>query len=411
MHLFGAADNDDDDPRPDTGEAAGDLDKLRDLSDESPDEHYQHMDSYNQEVADLVCDLEEAGVGASPFVAMLHGGGSNPMDMLDRPPNWFDEHGAGTGNVPKGYISDSQSYLDAHEAQDIRNLLAEPPDDTPIIKHNDGRSKPPQGPREGRRLHYAEGDPSGGGDATATGYFNPDNPTDEDWEAGSGNEFMQSLKDNAQQAGQGLSNMPGGGGGGGGAEGGEAGGEAAAAEEALPLVAVANRGFSLEAFDRGEFAPVGWDGGGGVTQYGGELRRASRVGGGPTQQVRIDPGMRRGNQVTSHETYANVMNDQFGNNGEPELTEYAETPATPMNSGMVEAQRNIYATVYGSSTPQPGSVDDFASSPYVQGMLRTAGRKFTPEEQRELEAEFHPQGARNLPTDDDLEGTHYLMGL
>jgi hypothetical protein len=47
----------------------------------------------------------------------------------------------------------------------------------------------------------------------------------------------------------------------------------------------------------------------------------------------------------------------------------------------------------------------------AQAFLKTAGRKFTPAEQRELEAEFHPQGARNLPTDDDLADTHYLMNL
>jgi hypothetical protein len=26
-----------------------------------------------------------------------------------------------------------------------------------------------------------------------------------------------------------------------------------------------------------------------------------------------------------------------------------------------------------------------------------------------LEAEAHPMGARNLPTDDELAGTHYLL--
>ena len=56
-----------------------------------------------------------------------------------------------------------------------------------------------------------------------------------------------------------------------------------------------------------------------------------------------------------------------------------------------------------------GHDDDIAR--HAQAFLRTAGRKYTPEQQRELEGEFHPQGARNLPTDEDLEGTHYLLGL
>ena len=61
------------------------------------------------------------------------------------------------------------------------------------------------------------------------------------------------------------------------------------------------------------------------------------------------------------------------------------------------------------SENRASSNDDIAA--HAQAFLRTAGRKYSPEEQRELEAEFHPQGARNLPTDDELEGTHYLLGL
>ncbi len=42
------------------------------------------------------------------------------------------------------------------------------------------------------------------------------------------------------------------------------------------------------------------------------------------------------------------------------------------------------------------------------GMVRTAGRHFTLAEQRELEEESHPLGARNKPTAEDLRGTHYV---
>ena len=41
-------------------------------------------------------------------------------------------------------------------------------------------------------------------------------------------------------------------------------------------------------------------------------------------------------------------------------------------------------------------------------LVRTAGRKFSLDEQRALESEEHPLGARNLPTEEDLRGTHYL---
>jgi hypothetical protein len=428
------------------------------------------MDSYNEEVADLCEDLHDAGVGASPFVASLHtAADSFPADAMGNyrgvsTPNWADRPSAGSGPSPKRYISDSQSWLDANEKKDMRNVLAEPPDaDTPIVKFNDGRSKPPQGPRHGSRRqalsdtfgdlggsiypnptisqgkaghpphsapaggqgygftgaeplkrtvttrrHYAEGDPSGGGES-GSGFFNPENPDEEDWEAGSGKEFVDQLSDSANQV---SNSLPTGGGGGGGAGAGEAGGEAATAEELAPLALAASRqaAFSVEAFDRGEFAPVGWDSGGGVAQYGGELRRTSRAGRGPTQQIRVDPGMRRGAPNQSHETYASIMNDRFGNMGELPMTEYGEPAADPMGSDIVA---NFHRSGAAQAIYQqaPGGTDDFASSPYVQGFLRTAGRKFSLEEQRELEEEEHHLGARNLPTDQDLAGTHYLLGL
>ena len=41
-------------------------------------------------------------------------------------------------------------------------------------------------------------------------------------------------------------------------------------------------------------------------------------------------------------------------------------------------------------------------------MKRTAGRRYSLDEQRALENEEHPLGARNLPTEEDLRGTHYV---
>ena len=51
--------------------------------------------------------------------------------------------------------------------------------------------------------------------------------------------------------------------------------------------------------------------------------------------------------------------------------------------------------------------DDIADR--ALAFLRTAGRKYSPAEQRELEAEHHPLGARNLPNREDLIGTHYVL--
>jgi hypothetical protein len=55
-----------------------------------------------------------------------------------------------------------------------------------------------------------------------------------------------------------------------------------------------------------------------------------------------------------------------------------------------------------------GAYSDDAIAAQAQRLLRTAGRNYSMAEQRELEDEFHPRGARNLPTDEDLRGTHYV---
>jgi hypothetical protein len=54
-----------------------------------------------------------------------------------------------------------------------------------------------------------------------------------------------------------------------------------------------------------------------------------------------------------------------------------------------------------------GLYSDDATAVQAQKFLKTAGRNYTLAEQRELEDEFHPRGARNLG-DLDLAGTHYV---
>lgn len=71
-------------------------------------------------------------------------------------------------------------------------------------------------------------------------------------------------------------------------------------------------------------------------------------------------------------------------------------------------QRSAGAAAVMDNAPSGGS-DDIADR--ALAFLRTAGRKYSPAEQRELEAEHHPLGARNLPTEDELSGTHYVLGL
>ena len=57
-----------------------------------------------------------------------------------------------------------------------------------------------------------------------------------------------------------------------------------------------------------------------------------------------------------------------------------------------------------------GTYSDAAIAEQAKGFLRTAGRMYSLAEQRELENESHPKGARNLD-ELDLAGTHYEDAL
>lgn len=378
-----------DDIRPSTSEASGMLDELRDISQQDP--HYQDMAGHNDKVSDLVEALQNAGVDASYFVASLHDAAPSTQRSDTDPsdgdanfrglsnPNWADEPFEGSGPDPKWFMGDSGDYIDKHERPDFSPEDWHEDDGSDIIKFNDSRSKPQQGPRQSSlvaSLHYAL-DPND----DSSGMFNPNNPGTGDWDAASGQGFVNEVsKDEGQLGGGGLSNALGGGG-----KGGEAGGaaEGGAAEAAPELLAVA-------AFDRGEIAPA---------------PTARRAGGGPRQEVRVDPGFRGQPRKT-----AAPPPEDFGYDGEPSLDSYEGASGELGGGGDILAsfQRSGAAGAIMSNSGPTGN-DDIANA--AQAFLRTAGRKFSPEEQRMLEAEAHPMGARNLPTDDELQGTHYLLGM
>jgi hypothetical protein len=73
-------------------------------------------------------------------------------------------------------------------------------------------------------------------------------------------------------------------------------------------------------------------------------------------------------------------------------------------------QANIGNTALGNGAGGGGSFSDAAIAEQAQGFLRTAGRVYSLAEQRDLENESHPSGARNLK-ELDLKGTHYEDAL
>lgn len=432
------------------------LDKLRDMSAENPDD-YGHMDEHNEELRYLVDQLQQRGYDASYMVAARE---DTPSDgnggfLGQSGPDYPDKGFAGSGPDPKDWISDSAGYVDENERPDFGDVTDFDGED--IIKFNDSRSQPEQGPRHSYRqadnfspdanlggaVPQEPAAPGlGGGDlqspdtafdpamttaslhhADDSGYFNPNNTGDADWQAGSGEDFADAVGQQVSdltdplQSGGSPSGAPAegeAGAAGEGAAGAAAGGEGGAAAAGgaarmLPLL-MANQQKQADfdpvaAFDSGQFS-FGDDPG--VGAPGGELRRASRLGGGPTQQVRVDPGGRGWQRQAGP---GQQPPEDFGYDGGRELEAYlADDGGDPTGSDILaNFQRSAAAgAVMAEPAPRAGASDDFASSPMVQSFLRTAGRVYTPEQQRELEAEYHPMGARNLPTDEDLAGTHYL---
>jgi hypothetical protein len=278
------------DMRPDTGEAAGKLDQLREKSQD--DFHPQHMDSYNDEIRDLVDDLQDAGVDASPIVARLHQA-DNPADGNPdfagiSSPGWADEPFSGSGPDHRRYFSDSASYVADLERPHIEDDWYDDVGED-IVKFNDSRSRPQQGPRH----------------SSAT-----------------------------------------------------------------------------------------------VKRHGG-----------PRRSPRIDPGTRQQRQMLRHAEGIAPAEEDATSLPIPDTAD----PLADSTDIVANFQRSAAAADLMSNAPSGGGgggrfSDDDIANHAREAMLRTAGRKFTLAEQRELEEEEHHLGARNMPTDADLAGTHYLMG-
>jgi hypothetical protein len=136
--------------RPDTGEAAGRLDKLRDLIAEPTEDHFGDMPAYNDKIRDLVDELHDEGVGADNLVASRRFEGDGSF-MGEGGGDWMDHGFAGSGYDPKEWYQssdDPDGYIEKHERprfQDVTNLP-----DGDIIKYNDSDG-PVTKPREAWR--------------------------------------------------------------------------------------------------------------------------------------------------------------------------------------------------------------------------------------------------------------------
>lgn len=331
---------------------------------------------------------------------------------------------AGSGPDPKYWFGDSQDYVDEHERPhmvDVTDL-----DDDELIRDNKG--KPGQGPRKASRrplaseeaknnLLQAEGEEleaiglyrqmadeaRGSGDNGAVGAFE-EALHDEQDHAHNFSEAIKHASENANPEGSTVTS-----------------GDGYNDTNATPFDQV---------FKAGAFHPTkAWDGHRirdfkkFVKQQGGQM---------PNHQIlqeylkkphrNLDQG---GTQHLQDYTAYSEQHEASRRYAEDELIGMAgadvpgisdQVPADSDTHGILASYddgSDIVAQFHRmggieaiNNSGGGGTYSDSSIAERAQGFLRTAGRHFSLSEQRELEEESHPKGARNLK-DLKLEGTHY----
>lgn len=372
------------------------LDRLRDLSTAPP--AYHHMDERNDEVRDISEELNDRGYDAGPIVAALRyaespGDGLANFDGQSQA-DWGDQPFAGSGPDPKTFFGDSAAYVDRHErphfddvtdldyhdtqADDHLNSPRGPRHETPPVRNGRRRAASRRhglggtvgdfgGPQAGPTDLNAATNGLSAAEGPVTGFGNENRPyADPHYFGGGGPDML-----------------------------------------ATPEYTASLHYADVENDDDEDDEDMETYGGG---EDGGEPRegrRVRRAGRGSRSRVRIDPGVRGGGRQQRHALSAD---DDFGYDGDNQsglATFSGDAGASAMGTDVTAAfQRSAAASDLMGSAPSGGGDWDIAGA--AQGFLRTAGRKFSLEEQRELEREEHPLGARNKPSREDLMGTHYL---
>jgi ferritin-like metal-binding protein YciE len=326
----------------------GEIDHLRELSDEEPD--YRNRDTQNRGVRDAVEYLREQGYDASPIVARRNA--SHDSDGQDAAPPgaaYWQPGGrangfSGSGADEKLWRSTSQDLLDRGD-EDIDEIdVTEGEGET---NHWDESDRPAQGKSARRRYAAAEGPASPGS------YVD---------------EMMvpeQRTVGNADK----LPNW----------QGPPAPGETVninarrryADEEEVRNNLIQSVGEEIE----------------GIGLYSDFLDDAEDAG---------DDDAADAIEETIRDEYKHV--DQFSD-------------ALERQGGMNDVVRRFQASGGGALAGDNGGGnygDDAIAGQARKFLAKTAGRVYSLAEQQELVDEIHPNGARNKPTEDDLAGTHYV---
>jgi len=389
---------------PDT--PTGEIDHLRELSDEEPD--YGHRDTQNRGVRDAVDYLREEGFDASPIVARRQA--SYGLGNQDAAPpggaywqpgggSWADGVFSGSGPDPKFWRSTSEDLIDRGD-EDIDEVdVTEGEGET---NHWDESDRPDQGKSARRR--YAEDlheEPDFFGEDGGRKSERPQHQYEPDMER-EGRRFYADEEEVRNDLIQ-------------------------ATGEEIEGIGLYND-FLDDAEDAGDesaaasFRETLGDEYEHVDQFSDALERQGGKHDLPGADLSTrDPDGHWSDLVNAHSNVAYpselVEADPDYREERPMMKRVVgppnkhRAPQHRAEAGMNDVVRRFQASGGGALAGSGGGGnygDDDIAGQARKFLAKTAGRVYSLSEQQELVDESHPSGARNKPTPDDLAGTHYV---
>jgi hypothetical protein len=389
---------------PDT--PTGEIDHLRELSDEEPD--YGHRDTQNRGVRDAVDYLREEGFDASPIVARRQA--SYGLGNQDAAPpggaywqpgggSWADGVFSGSGPDPKFWRSTSEDLIDRGD-EDIDEVdVTEGEGET---NHWDESDRPDQGKSARRR--YAEDlheEPDFFGEDGGRKSERPQHQYEPDMER-EGRRFYADEEEVRNDLIQ-------------------------ATGEEIEGIGLYND-FLDDAEDAGDesaaasFRETLGDEYEHVDQFSDALERQGGKHDLPGADLSTrDPDGHWSDLVNAHSNVAYpselVEADPDYREERPMMKRVVgppnkhRAPQHRAEAGMNDVVRRFQASGGGALAGSGGGGnygDDDIAGQARKFLAKTAGRVYSLAEQQELVDESHPNGARNKPTNDDLAGTHYV---
>ena len=339
------------------------LDKLRSEYND-PEQNLQHMDERNDRVTDLIEELRDSGLDVGGFVAAKDENFPNPqLNFLDEP---FD----GLGAASRDEMGSSADYVDDNERdrfQDVTDL-----GDDPIIKYEQGRNTVANVLDDNwwRTGAGNSGNKPDGKPATSTmndyvawceqNDYAPSNPLARyEWQEKNG-PIEASNK--------------------------QGGGYSGPAGTNSPTTDTSGLNMGIDTMQ----APA-------AGTSGSPLSDITAPTPAPTPAPATLPGMGGGDIWSPGDFNDNMPTVQPGGSG-------IQTASHDPLAWLMESDAS-------PNTGGPFNEDAIAANAQAalkQSMQRFAGRNYNEMEQLALILETHPLGARNLPTEDELEGTHYV---